>query len=117
MYYAQGEYLRKTAGVPLFNDEMQAWTHGPVVPSLYRELRKYKGQEIPLDEVIPESFNWDDYRDCEDVLISVWNKYGIYSAWALRNKTHTESPWINNFEADNTNCVISDVDMKAYFCE
>ncbi|MFV8380993.1 Panacea domain-containing protein [Corynebacterium hindlerae] len=117
VYYAQGEYMRATAGVPLFHDEMQAWTHGPVVPSLYRELRAYGGREIPPAEVMPTSFTWDDFRDCENVLIDVWKKYGIYSAWALRNKTHSERPWLDNFEADDTNNVITEVDMKAYFCD
>ena len=32
LYYAQGHYLART-GVPLFDDVIQAWAHGPVVPT------------------------------------------------------------------------------------
>ncbi|MFD2419431.1 Panacea domain-containing protein [Amycolatopsis pigmentata] len=36
LYYAQGHYLALT-GRPLFDDEIQAWSHGPVVPAVYRQ--------------------------------------------------------------------------------
>lgn len=38
LYYAQGAYLART-GRPLFNEQIEAWAYGPVVPSIYR---KYK---------------------------------------------------------------------------
>lgn len=41
----------------------------------------------------PDSFDWDDYRDVEEDLIRVWNTYGQFEAWSLRNRTHREPPW------------------------
>ena len=35
LYYAQGVTLALT-GKPLFSDPIEAWQHGPVVPSVYR---------------------------------------------------------------------------------
>ena len=36
VYYAQGFYLALN-GKPLFNNDIKAWAHGPVVPELYQE--------------------------------------------------------------------------------
>lgn len=116
MYYAKGQYMSDTAGLSLFSDPMQAWTHGPVVVDLYHELKKYGKNPIDPDEFVAEEFDWDDYRDVENTLMDVWRKYGPYSAWALRNKTHTESPWTKNFRAGSYGVEISDADLKEYFC-
>lgn len=104
-----------SGGVPLFNERMEAWAHGPVVVDIYHELKKYGKSPIDPDTFISDDFNWDDYRPVEDTLIEVWNKYGPYSAWALRNKTHTESPWKKNFVEEERGLEVSDADLKEYF--
>ncbi|WKS67443.1 DUF4065 domain-containing protein [Corynebacterium accolens] len=115
LYYAKGLYMRASGGVPLFNERMEAWAHGPVVVDIYHELKNYGKSPIDPDTFISDDFNWDDYRPVEDTLIEVWNKYGPYSAWALRNKTHTESPWKKNFVEEERGLEISDADLKEYF--
>ena len=117
MYYAKGYYMRDTDGLSLFQDEMQAWAHGPVVVELYHDLKKYGKNAIDPDEFVAEDFDWDDYREVEHTLIEVWSKFGPYSAWALRNKTHTESPWIKNFREGMRGIEITDADLKEYFCK
>jgi len=54
------------------------------------------------------------YRAFPDLLDEVFNVYGQYSAWKLRNMTHAEPPWI---EAHNVSpsTVISHASMKSYF--
>jgi uncharacterized phage-associated protein len=44
LYYAQGLHLALN-GRPLFDDTIEAWTHGPVVPTVYREFKRFG--EIP----------------------------------------------------------------------
>ena len=117
VYYAKLAYMKKTSGVNLFNDRMEAWAHGPVIPDLYHELKQYGRGPVESDEFVSETFNWDDYRSVEDTLVEVWQEYGPYSAWALRNKTHTEAPWIKNFRDDERGLEISDADLKAYVCQ
>ncbi|WP_306583041.1 Panacea domain-containing protein [Corynebacterium cystitidis] len=117
LYYAKGAVMRATDGVPLFADRMEAWAHGPVVVDVYHATKAYKNGPIDPDEFVAEDFNWDDYRDVEQELIEVWNEYGPYSAWALRNKTHRESPWLKIFREDERSIEISDADLKKYFCE
>lgn len=114
LYYAQGHYLAQ-AGTPLFRDTIQAWAHGPVVPSEYHRLKAYGSGPISLDAASPEDFDWDAYRDIEGHLIKVWNTYGKYAAWALREKTHQEAPWLDAFDAAAHNVVISNDSMERFF--
>lgn len=115
LYYAQGHYLGQT-GESLFDEEIQAWAHGPVVPAVYRSFKAYGAGPIDTDEALGDSFCWDDYRDVEDHLIAVWNTYGHFAAWALRNRTHRESPWLETFDEDDRGSVISKERMRKFFC-
>lgn len=114
LYYAQGHYLGKY-GRPLFNDKIEAWAHGPVVPAVYRELKRYGNGAIDVDQVVDDNFDWDDFRDVEQHLMRVWNTYGEYEAWALRNRTHRESPWKTTFDEGARGLVISHQKMQDFF--
>src|SRR5690606_17024633 len=46
VYYAQGFSLA-LLDEPLFEDEIEAWMHGPVVPALYREFKTHGSAGIP----------------------------------------------------------------------
>lgn len=114
LYYAQGHYLGAHRR-PLFNDPIQAWAHGPVVPDVYHAYKSYGRGAIDVEQVLSDSFAWDDFRDVEEHLLSVWATYGQYSAWALREKTHQETPWVSAFEHDERNLEISRQSMIDYF--
>lgn len=100
LYYAQGHLLGKS-GEPLFADPIEAWAHGPVVKNEYHRLKVYGNGAIDVDSAVPDDFNWDDYRDVEAHLIAVWNTYGKYAAWVLREMTHKEAPWLNAFNGEH----------------
>lgn len=114
LYYAQGHYLGRE-GAPLFCDPIQAWAHGPVVPDVYHAFKRCGRGAIDAEAVLGSSFNWDDYSDVHDHLMSVWNTYGGYSAWTLREKTHREAPWIDAFEPDERSREITQDAMAKYF--
>lgn len=89
LYYAQGAFLAVT-GAPLFEDEIEAWTHGPVVPSVYHYYKSHGGNGIPA----PTDFESKSFTDEEmGLLTEVYNEFGQYSAWKLREMTHNETPW------------------------
>lgn len=114
LYYAQGNHLAQT-GQPLFPDRIEAWAHGPVIRTVYRRFKDYQSSEIDPD-CVPEEFNWDDYKDVDSFLQTIWNTYGEYSAWKLRNMTHAESPWIEAFNSgDSYNATISRESMTSFF--
>ncbi len=111
VYYAQGFHLA-LLDRPLFDEPIEAWEHGPVVPSLYRKLRQHGSDPIPLPE---EGIDISSYSDeLRGLLDEVFQVYGQYSASKLRNMTHVEPPWV---EAHNVSpsTVISHDSMKDYF--
>jgi len=94
-YYAQGFYSA-IFNKPLFDNDIYAWTHGPVVQDLYHEYKKFGSNRIP----VPTDFNPISLEKEEFELIEeVFEVFGQYSAWKLRNMTHEESPWLN-YEAN-----------------
>ena len=111
VYYAQGFHLALT-GDPLFDDPIEAWEHGPVVPSLYRAFKCYGSGPIPPPD---NGIDLDCYpEEVRDLLDEVFQVYGQYSAWKLRNMTHVEPPWVDAHNV-SPSTVIPKEAMKNYF--
>ena len=109
LYYAQGVSLAKT-GKPLFNDDFVAWQHGPVIPKTYSELKDFgRNQIIFKDEVDVSLFEEEELN----ILVSVYKTFGQYSAWKLRDMTHSESPWRDV----EINEIITKESIRSYFSE
>ena len=108
VYYAQGFHLA-LYGKPLFPERIEAWDHGPVVPELYRRFKKFGAKAIEK----PEEVDFSKFdTQTRELLDEIWNVYGQFSAWKLRNMTHDEMPWQNAYGKGG---VISETDMKEYF--
>ncbi|MCY9349847.1 DUF4065 domain-containing protein [Bacillus licheniformis] len=90
LYYAQGLYLKKHR-LPLFNERIEAWAHGPVVPDVYREFKQFKYNEIKKTEKNP-NFNNLSAED-RDFLDSVWERFKSFSGKELEEMTHQHKPW------------------------
>ena len=90
VYYAQGFHLA-IFGRPLFDAQIHAWEHGPVVDSLYHQYKGHGSAAIPC----PDAFDSEAVLTAEErsLLDDVWDAYGQFSAWKLRNMTHDEPPW------------------------
>lgn len=108
-YYAQGFHLA-LFDQPFFPERIEAWTHGPVSPDLYVDYRSYASGPIPVPETSDFSVLSDDQRGLLD---EVYEVYGQYSAWKLRNMTHEEAPWIE--AAKNGGGVITHDAMREFF--
>ena len=103
LYYCQGEYIGMT-GHPLFFDDIEAWEHGPVTPSVYREYRAYGRDPItPTPCKIPE--------DLEGFIRHCIREKGSLSAYQLRKATHNESPYMTT----RLNHVITIDKLKEFF--
>lgn len=111
LYYCQGFVLALT-GKTLFDNDILAWEHGPVVKEMYDVYKAYGAQEIMPKDRYPENY-FDDLKtdDIADIIDEVWNVYGQFSAWKLRNMTHDELPW----KKTPRNDVISNSLMYNYF--
>jgi len=107
LYYAQGYHLGMFSS-PLFPERIEAWTHGPVVSAVYHKYKTFSGGAIlPTEEISLKQFT----RSQVDFLNEIYNVFGQYSAWKLRDMTHNEDPW----KETPLNCEISRSVMQNYF--
>lgn len=82
LYYAQGWHLAWT-GRPLFDDDFEAWTLGPVVPDVWRDGALGWPIQNP-------AFSEDESRSLDAVI----DFYRFHSGAYLSNMSHDEaSPW------------------------
>lgn len=89
LYFAQAWHIM-VVGRTLFDEDMQAWAHGPVVPSVWHAFKDHGWNPLPTGgsaEGIDE--------DSISVLEQVRDAYGTYSAKKLEAITHSERPWID----------------------
>lgn len=91
LYYAQAWYMVLTENESepiLFEERIEAWTHGPVVREIYNKYRDmgYDSLPIPDDDIVLD-------EETEEILKEVMRVYGKYEAKYLEELTHQEDPW------------------------
>lgn len=111
LYYAQSAHLAEFNGEPLFTEPILAWEHGPVVASIWRKYRQYGNAPLSPNKDIDLSGVFDKVDETE--LAQVFELFGKYSPWSLRNMTHEEAPWKNT----PINHQISMDAMREFFAE
>jgi uncharacterized phage-associated protein len=95
---------------PLFRDTLYAWKHGPVVKTVYNHYAGYRDGALPAEEH-PAALSAGDV----EFLNEIYRVYGRFSAWALREMTHRETPWLKNYKPDVLNVPIPLDDLRAFF--
>ena len=108
LYYQQGYHLA-FFGTPLFDDNIEAWMYGPVVPSVYEKYSSYGSASLP-EVSNPISLSDDE----EELLNEIYDAYREFSAIGLMNRTHREKPWIDAVPHDR-GTIISLDSMRSYF--
>nr|USU33794.1 DUF4065 domain-containing protein [Methylobacterium sp. OTU13CASTA1] len=88
VYYAQAWSLA-LRDRPLFDEDMQAWAHGPVADSVYQIYRDSGWHALPVPEHTPAL----EQEDVEH-LSTILQTYGDFSAKHLERMTHAEDPWL-----------------------
>jgi uncharacterized phage-associated protein len=111
VYYAQGLHLA-LYDTQLFPEEIEAWTHGPAIPELYHTYREYGSNAIP----IPHDVDFQIYdKQTRELLDEIYQVYGQFSAWKLRNMTHDEPPWSNAYANEGPGGIIPNQIMRSFF--
>jgi len=96
MYFLHGWYMTMT-GEKLIDESFSRWQYGPVIPSVYHELKRFGG--LPIDDYvkqydsasgqyIPYFVNTNELPRFNEILEQVWNQYGSLSAIQLSTMTH-----------------------------
>lgn len=89
VYYAQVWSLVLN-NEKLFKEQMEAWVHGPAIPSLYERFKEFGSEPIILEN---EELKFNLSKKQEEVLDNVWQVYGKYDANYLEVLVHSELPW------------------------
>ena len=87
VYYAQAWHLA-IHGEPLFEEDFEAWPHGPVIPSLYEKYKKFSWKPIQKEVIEPRM-----PREVIKFLEEVTDVYFACDAYDLERMTHQEDPW------------------------
>lgn len=119
LYYIQGIYM-VMFDKPLFEEDCQAWVHGPVYEKVYELFKDFKYNPIEDNRfaIFKERFI-ELSEDEKNVINLVVNSFGVYSGKVLEKITHKETPWREARgafeELQPSNKVISKNSIKAYF--
>lgn len=117
LYFVQAAFLTETKdGEPCFNEKIEAWAFGPVVPEAYYEYRQYGSADIPYIKsylVYPKGEPWKAEREKYDATIiaegdatminEVVDMLSEYTASDLVTITHSQAPWKNAYRKDENN--------------
>lgn len=109
LYFIQAEFL---VGMDkaCFEDDIEAWNHGPVVSCVYFEYNVFGSTNIP--DQGNDGFELISKQDKAhlDAIIDTASKY---SAWGLEKITRQQKPWKNAYKRNNK--VIKQEEIKEYF--
>ncbi len=115
LYYIQGFYYAFYK-IFLFEEECQAWVHGPVYRDIYRRYKDYSFDPIHPREVFDETVLTDSEKM---IFESVANYVCCYSGKILEKITHLEEPWLSTrgelSETQHSDRVISKESIGNYF--
>ncbi|MBP5406079.1 DUF4065 domain-containing protein [bacterium] len=90
LYYIQGFYCA-FYGTFLFQDDCQAWVHGPVYKDIYLRYKNYRFDPIGKSENFDVSvFSSGEKAICDSVIQNIC----CYSGKVLERFTHNETPWL-----------------------
>lgn len=115
LYFIQAYFLIKTPSRCCFDDRIEAWDFGPVVPKAYRKYKQFGSSDIPTIM----DFEKSDSKGCitcddKNLIKTVIDKFADYSATDLVGLTHNQSPWIDAY-IPHMNREITPEAIKEYF--
>lgn len=113
LYYCQAWNL-VFVGDPLFEDQIEAWEHGPVVPSVSR-LHQHAYWVNRRHIADADSRNIPLADQC--LIDAVLDSYGDLSGDQLEQLTHSEAPWRDAFNGSTyyQSQVIAPETMREYY--
>ncbi|NVJ45607.1 MAG: DUF4065 domain-containing protein [Cytophagia bacterium] len=113
-YIAQGYYLAFW-NKPLYNNRIEAWKYGPVIPDLYRVTKRFGYGQVDSDLVDLYAEN-ELGKDEQGFLKALWGHYGSLSGLELSSLTHqNDSPWKLAYKEGERATLIDNEAIKKYY--
>ena len=98
LYYVQAWHLVFFEGNPLFEEDFEAWVHGPVCSKVFAyhkyDLKKYMYSDISESDISAIDFSGIP-SSVEGHVDAVLEIYGKFSGAQLEEFTHREDPWVS----------------------
>lgn len=91
LYFAQG-FQKAFQGEFMFEEDCEAWSHGPVYRRIYEKYRNYG--YLPIEEDRQIRYRHLSKEE-KEILKAVAEYFGCYSGKVLERMTHEEVPWLN----------------------
>lgn len=110
LYFVQAQFL--IYGRPAFNEDIEAWDFGPVVPEAYQCFKIWGNSEIP--KFVMENVKEKIYDSDQQIIDEILKECAPNSAATLVSITHNQAPWTDSYEKYCNN-VISKKSIKEYF--
>lgn len=128
LYFVQAYFLiSKEESTPCFNEKIEAWDFGPVVPEAYLEYKQHGGADIPTTgfRILFDKENiWNTRKipfddnvikeEDKKLINEVIDKFACYSATDLVSITQRQSPWIDAYVPYKNNEITKD-SIREYF--
>ena len=86
LYYCQAWHLALHEK-PLFEDRIEAWVHGPVVPNVFREYKSFRWSPVKANGL------YNPNPEAKSHIDEILAAYGHFSSWDLERLTHNDAPW------------------------
>jgi uncharacterized phage-associated protein len=114
MYFVQAEFL-VSKNQPCFAERIEAWDFGPVVPEVYYAYRMYGSANIPCigRSGVSKIISAKDQK----LLNGIIDECSRYSASALVEITHNQTPWTEAYNRAGYNNEIKVENIKHFFEE
>ena len=114
LYYIQGYHLAMF-DKPLFNDKIEAWIDGAVIPSVYKWMKNMTDIGIQDEEINKFAISDLKLHPQQIKLIKeVLYIYNKYSGYGLVDKICKETLYLDSYENGKTNEITQD-SLKDYF--
>lgn len=127
LYFVQAYFLITDTQLPCFNERIEAWDFGPVVPTAYHEFKQYGASNIPsITSYIEYNRNniWDATRknfteniirlEDREKIRTIVDTFANYTATDLVNLTHNQAPWSRVYMPGRNNEISND-SIRGYF--
>lgn len=106
--------------IPLINDDVYAWSGGPVPTHLYSVLIDKFGSPLPADvKLYDDELASSELSEIElEIIESTYEQYGIYSAEQLAEMTHEfGTPWAKYHDPKNPDIVIPQDVIRDHYAD
>jgi uncharacterized phage-associated protein len=121
VYYTQAWHIAMHE-TPIFEEEFEAWIHGPVLPTLFYQYKGTYYRPIERDDLNGDSLDFlrkKFGKTLSNLLENVVEEYFGMEPYALEQTTHAEKPWLDARKGlpqdAPSNAVISKNSMKNYY--